>query len=485
MVLSHSRSTSIPASAAPRRALTCLAALALLLVLVSLMVPRKAAAQPAATNTAPRAGEVSLSVKDYLALSESAEHAEQARAAAKLHREPPLAEVVAQRTTAEVGEVGEIGPVGEIGGGGGIGPAEARLVSDLEVLVQGHPQSRLALPLAGVALAVEVQRAAVSAPGGAAGSHASHAVMAGPAAAAAAMVDGGGAAHPGLFLVAAEPGRYSVRARSRASFTSVHGESRVTLTPIVAQVAVLEIGLPASLDWECPGAVVVEDRVAGGRRHLRLSAGRGLEPVLSLRRHVAGDQAAVLLAQDDVVTLLQLRPEGLRRHDVVLYEVTRGALADLVIDVPPGFEVERAGTDEGEVQPIQEGNRLVVHRQRRLQGSGFLVLTTRPAVAAGLLPLGLITPQPPPRARFLAAAATVPGSLEPQPASSWARVDLGDLPRTLGDTLTESAELGVTTAWRLREPSAGGAGSQVAAAAVRVITAPRAAAWRRSPCCSS
>jgi hypothetical protein len=261
-----------------------------------------------------------------------------------------------------------------------------------------------------------------------------------------------------------------VHARSRERFASVQGESRVTLTPIVAPVAVLEIGLPAGLAWECAGAVVVEDRVEGSRRHLRLSAGRGLEPVLALRRQVAGDEAAALLAQDDVVTLLQLRPEGLRRHDVVLYEVTRGGLDDLVVDLPPGFEVERAGTDEGEMQPVVEGNRLVVHRRRRLQGSGFLVLTTRPAVTAGLLPLGLITPQPPPRARFLAAAATVPGSMEPQPAGSWTRVDLGDLPRTLGDTL---AQLDVTAAWRHGEQSAGGTSP---ADTVRVITAPQAAA---------
>ena len=465
MVLSHSRSTPLPAPvAAPPVARLAPAALA---VLLTLLASGPVAAQPPAASAAPRPGEVSLALADYLALAESAERAERARAAAKLHQEPPLAEVVAQRTLVEIDDHA-----------GAAGEDEARLVSDLEVLVQGHPQSRLALPLAGVALAVEVQPAAVAgAPiAGAAGRpHAAAAAAAGPAATAmtamtAAMVDGGAAATPGLYLVAAEPGRYTVHARSRARFASVQGESRVTLTPIVAPVAVLDVALPAGLAWECPGAVVVEDRVEGGRRHLRLSARRGLEPVLSLRRQVAGDETATLLAQDDVVTLLQLRPEGLRRHDVVLYEVTRGGLADLVVDLPPGLEVERAGTDEGEVQPVVEGNHLVVHRRRRLQGSGFLVLTTRPAVTAGLLPLGLITPEPPPRARFLAAAASVPGSVEPQPAASWARVDLGDLPRTLGDTL---ARLDVIAAWRHEERSSAGPAPP---AAVQVITAPRAAA---------
>jgi len=496
MVLSHSRSRSrscsrstsfsgacLPGPVAPAAWLAPAALLALAALLV-LAAPGPAAAQTATDDEAPRPGEVSLPLRDYLALAESAERAEQARAAAKLRHEPPLAEVVAQRTTVEVAEaaeIDEIGGSGEIAAGGtarGAGAAgaaregEARMVSDLEVLVQGHPQSRLALPLAGVALAVEVQRAGASTPAGGAGGagRPPHGAAAGAgAAAAAAMVDGGGTS-PGLYLVAAEPGRYTVHARSRARFASVHGESRLTLTPIVAPVAVLDVALPAGLAWECPGAVVVEDRVEGGRRHLRLSAARGLEPVLALRRRVAGDEAAALLAQDDVVTLLQLRPEGLRRHDVVLYEVTRGGLADLAVDLPPGFEVERAGTDEGEVQPVVEGSRLVVHRRHRLQGSGFLVLTSRPAVTAGLLPLGLVTPQPPPRARFLAAAAAVPGSVEPQPAASWVRVDLGDLPRTLGDTL---AQLDVTAAWRREEPSGGGPAPP---SAVRVITAPQAAA---------
>jgi hypothetical protein len=486
---------------------------ALLALAAWLAVMGPAAAQPPAAPAAPRPGEVSLALADFLALSDSAERAERAREAARLRQEPPLAEVVAQRTSVEIDEIGEIGEIAKLDGVDGIdgsqeveargtaaatggraapaapaspaagraaaGEGEARLVSDLEVLVQGHPQSRLALPLAGVALAVEVQPAAVAgAPSAGAAGRPHAAAAAGPAATAmtamtamtAAMVDGGAAATPGLYLVAAEPGRYTVHARSRARFASVDGESRVTLTPIVAPVAVLDVALPAGLAWECPGAVVVEDRVEGGRRHLRLSARRGLEPVLSLRRQVAGDETATLLAQDDVVTLLQLRPEGLRRHDVVLYEVTRGGLADLVVDLPPGFEVERAGTDEGEAQPVVEGNHLVVHRRRRLQGSGFLVLTTRPAFTGGLLPLGLITPQPPPRARFLAAAVTVPGSVEPQPAASWARVDLGDLPRTLGDTL---ARLDVIAAWRHEERSAAGPAPP---AAVQVITAPRAAA---------
>jgi hypothetical protein len=302
--------------------------------------------------------------------------------------------------------------------------------------VQGHPHSKLALPAAGVVEAVEVRPAPAGAETGTAPSRALPA----------AVVDGGSASEPGLFLVAAEPGRYTVRARGRERFDSAGGGSRLALPPIVAPVAVLEISLPAAYAWECAGTVVVDDRVAGTRRQLVLSAARGAAPVLVLRRAVAGDEASKLLVQDDVVSFLQLRPDGLRRYDVVLYEVARGALADLAVELPPGLEVETAGTDEGAAEPIIVGSRLVVHRQRQLRGAGFLVLTSRASAAGGTLPLALVGVEPPPRARYLAVAASVPADLAPQPAASWNRVDLGDLPHALGESL---AALDVTAAWRL------------------------------------
>jgi len=434
-----------PAPAAPT-----LASLLALLALASLSLLAAAAGSPAAAEAPPpRSAEVSLPLEEYLALADGAARAEEARQAAQLRREPPSAEVVTQRTLVEIGTLGPLraaaGTAGEATAADSLAGSEARLTTEIEVLVLGHPQAPLALPLAGVAVAVGVES-----PAGAA-----------------ATVGGGGAAEPGLYLVAGMPGRYKVRAESRARLAGARGESRVTLPRIVAPVAALDVDLPAEVAWECPGAVLVDDRAAGGRPHQRLSAGRGHEPGRARRRRVLGDEASALRVQDDVVTLLELRPEGLRRHDVVLYEVSGGALGDLAVDLPAGFEVERAGTDEGEVQPIVAGNHLVVHRQHGLRGSGYLVLTTRPAAAAGSLAVGLVAPTPPARARYLAVAATVPGGMEPQPAASWARVDLDDLPRALAGAL---AELDVTTAWRLREEAA------APGLAVRVTTAPQAAA---------
>ncbi len=418
-----------------------------LLVAATLAVtaaPAQALEEPAAE--APAAGEVTLPLKDYLALVDGAERADAARQAAA-RQEPAVAQVVAQHAVIQVVRAGHPGAGGAPGDAVTAVPPpalEAHLALQLEVLVQGRPKAPVALPMAGVALAVEVLPA---------GSRAS-AAGAGP--------DG-----PGLYLVAPEAGRYTVRARSGERLEDSSGVSRVVLPRIVAPVAAMDLELPADLAWECAGAVVIDDRVEGSRRLLRLSAARGAEPVLVLRQGVAGDQAAELLVEDVTATFLQLRPEGLRRHDVVLYEVARGALADLVVEIPPGLEVERAATDEGAAIPILEGNRLIIHRQHRLRGSGYLVLSSRPAAAAGPLPLAPVQPALPPRARYLAVSAAVPGAFTPLPAPSWARVDLADLPPALGGAL---AALDVTAAWRL----ASGAAEQ--GVAVEIVTAPQAAA---------
>ena len=57
--------------------------------------------------------------------------------------------------------------------------------------------------------------------------------------------------------------------------------------------------------------------------------------------------AEKLIAQSLVLTLIQLRPDGPRRHDVVIYEVSRGGLGSFTVDLPAGLAVETVGTDEG------------------------------------------------------------------------------------------------------------------------------------------
>jgi hypothetical protein len=438
------------------------------------------AGRPAAAAAAdsPRAAEVTLPLHDYLALVDSAERADAVRKAAA-HREPAVAAVVTQRAAIQIRATAE----GRAAAGGG-GPAPAvgtaasadgaasldvRIDSQLEVLIQGRSTAPVALPLAGLAVAVEVRPA----DGGT-----------GTAAA------GAGEDGAGLALVAPEPGRYLVRTRSTENVEDSSGGLRVALPRIAAPVAEVDVDLPGDLAWECAGAVAIDDRVERGRRLLRLTAPRGSEPVLVLRRAVAGDQASELLLQDVVATFLQLTPEGLRRHDVVLYDVARGALADLVVEVPPGLEVDGAATDEGMVIPVVEGNRLIVHRQRRLRAAGYLVLSSRPATAPaaptagtaettgtapaaggapGVLALALapVRPATAPRARYLAVSSALPGGMAPRPAARWERVDLDDLPAALRGAV---AVLDTAAAWRL---TAGGDGADVG---VEITTAPQATA---------
>ncbi len=410
---------------------------------------------PGAAWPADWKGEVSLSLHDYLELEQSAELADQARARDKDHQEPRLAEVVAQRSRLDYdGPAAPPAPAAPTPPGAGAvraaapaaGAGEAWLDSELEVVVQGKPLAPVSLPVAGTVVSAEVR---------------------GDAGRAAAVLDGSGAVGAGLVLVAVVPGRYTVHVRCKVVAASDGGVIRLALPRTHAQVAVVDVNLPSALAWESPGAVVAEDRVQGDRRLLRLSAARGAEPRLEIRRTVAGSEAAQLLVQDVVTTFLQVRPEGTWRHDVVLYDVARGELGEFAVDLPAGLTVERAGTDEGAADPIVTGNRLVVHRQRRLHGTGYLVLTSRPAAPGGAVPLGAVEVAPAPRARYLAVAAGVAGQTQPLPAAAWTRVDLDDLPVEMRGAL---AALDAVAAWRLAAAAPAGG-----ALALQVTPAARAA----------
>ena len=150
-------------------------------------------------------------------------------------------------------------------------------------------------------------------------------------------------------LVAPAAGRYAVEISGPVPLSG-GGVSRLALAPAAAPVSLTEVELPADLAWSAPGTVVVEDRVEGDRRTVRLTSRRGQAQTLEVRRKVDGD-AEKLLAQSLVLTLVQLRPDGPRRHDVVIYEVSRGGLGSFTVDLPPGLAVETVGTDEGEVMP--------------------------------------------------------------------------------------------------------------------------------------
>jgi hypothetical protein len=275
------------------------------LLALALAVPGGAAAET------PRPQEVMLPVKDYLALIEKGEAAEKERQRRESAREAPVAEVTSQRVRVVLGD----GDVAEV-------------TADYEVLVQGVPKGPIVLPVTGVP-----QRAEVRSMGGAASG--------------AALSAGGLGDRTGEWLlVAPAPGRYAVEIAGPVPMSG-GGVSRLALAPAAAPVSLTEVELPADLAWSAPGTVVVEDRVDGVRRTVRLTSRRGQAQTLEVRRKVDSGDAEKLLAQSLVLTLIQLRPDGPRRHDVVIYEVSRGGLGSFTVDLPPGLAVETVGTDEG------------------------------------------------------------------------------------------------------------------------------------------
>lgn len=370
------------------------------------------AASPVIAQETPRPGEVSLPLKDYLVLVETVERVERERAQKAAQSEAPLAEVISQRVGVVLASEGA---------------ETAEITSEFEVLIQGDPKGPVELPMAGVPMETAVRLAA--GPG-----------MADTAAVTAS--SGWGS----MRLVASGPGRYTVQVKGPVRLSN-QGIRHLSLPAVAAPVASTEIDLPADLAWSLPGSIVVDERVEGGRRKVRVTAPRGEAPILEVRRRGDNGDADKLLAQSSILTLVQLGPEGPRRHDVVLYDVSRGNLGSFTVDLPPGLSIEKAGTDEGDVVPVVEARRLIVHRRAQLRQTGYLVLTSTPSPGAGGLPLDPVTlEEAPVRARYLAFSTSVAAEARPLPENGWRRVDLDDLPPMFRDALSA---LELSAAWRL------------------------------------
>jgi hypothetical protein len=413
----------------------CISRCPAILVLAAALVASLALPFLTRAQETPRPGEMTLPLPDYLALIATGERVEKERAQRLANRVEPLAEVVTEKTWIVV-----------VGGGDG----EARVRTELEVLVQGAAKTTVPLPVSFVPDHSEARSVASGAAGAA------------PRAAPAAL----SAARGGLFLVAPQAGRYKVTIEGTSRLVQSGGAGRFRFSPVAAPVAVAEIELPADLVWRAPGAVVVDEKVEGGRRKVRLTARHGEAPVLEVRRKVDGGDGEKLLAQCVVLTLVKLGPEGAVRHDVVLYEVSRGSLASFAVDLPPGLNVEAVGTDEGGVVPVAEAQRLTVQRRNQLLRTGYLVLTSRPGDASGggELTLAPVVPSVEVRARYLTVASTVAAEARPLPEADWSRVDLEDLPPDFRDALRA---LDPTAAWRLS-----GAGTGARLAVARLGSAP-------------
>ncbi len=415
---------------------------AVLTVLAALAAVPSLGAVPLASSP-PGVGEVTLALGDYLELLQSVEARERARAERELHREPNVAEVTAQSTRVVVDA------------------DDATVEQIFEVAIQGSPAAPVALPLTGLASESRIERLG--------------AAPAGAGAAAAVALDGGDSPNGVARLVASLPGRYRVTVRGRAPLPLGNGRRSLALATVLAPVAEATFDLPADADWNCAGAVPVEDQTTGARRRLRLALPRGSNPTFELRRKGDLAEAERLLASTVTLTLFQLLPEGPRRFDIVLYDVERGGLAAMEAALPVGLSVDKVITDEGETfQEIVDG-RLHVERKSQLRGTGYLVIVSTPAASEGTatgarntspLAIGDVLPTIAARARYVVVSSAIAAQAIPEPEASWSRVDLDDLPPTLR---TAVGGLDLLAAWR-RGPGAAGV-----TATLRVDAAPSAA----------
>jgi hypothetical protein len=226
----------------------------------------------------------------------------------------------------------------------------------------------------------------------------------------------------------------------------------------VAPISEVRLDLPAEVAWELPGAVRLEDRIAGGRRSVLLvPALAGPEGsidtgIVSIRTAAAPSMAtATAVARSVVITHFDLRADEVLRLDTVLVEVLRGELGILSAQLPAGLVVERAWMDDGTEVSVggASGTGAVVtgKRKQRLVGSGFLkILSRRSGPPPAELAFGVVEPSVAVRARYLVVSSSVVATLNPVPESSWSTIDLTDPPDSLEAELAERPPVG---GWRL------------------------------------
>jgi hypothetical protein len=345
-------------------------------------------------------GEVKIPLDDYLALVERVEAVERAALERARTAEPTVAELTSERRS--------ITWEGE----------SASITTMFEVLLRGAATG-VTLPVTGLVSGARIQP------------------------------EGNGSlrsTESGILFVSPDPGRYAIEVQSRGEVLSSRGIARLRLAPFLAPAGELEITMAEELSFHCPPAIVAQETVANGQRRIRFTVPRGETATIETRRDVAGAEASELLASAVVVTIVDFRTEGPLRHDVVLYEVSRGRLDRFELTLPEELEIERLRTDEGEGPALAIDRMVRLERMTRLDSTGYVVLSSRPSNVSEI-PLAPILPAIPVRARYLATASSVAATIEPAPETAWLRVDLEDLPELLSNAIS----LDLVSAYRLDE----------------------------------
>lgn len=187
-------------------------------------------------------------------------------------------------------------------------------------------------------------------------------------------------------------------------------------------------------------------------------------------------EAGKPVVECEVLTVLELLPEGLHRLDAILYDVRSGSLEQFVLEPPPGLEEEimEAYTDEISGMAVAADQRLAMPRKLPLQGAGHLLLVSTPApLPAGGISLDPVKPEAEVRARYLALSSLLPADVRLLPEASGTRVSVSDLPAAFSEALTF---IDRTVVWRL---PADGEGARLAVAPLPYVPAREIVIQRR------
>lgn len=360
--------------------------------------------------SASAACEVEMPLADYLRWVERADAADRLRAERREARAGDRVEVTAQRVRIQV-------------------DGDPRIEAEYELTLVGSRAAPRPLPFPGLATSIEVSRDGRPSDG--------LAVLGRP--------DG-----PGFLVVGRESGRYRVVARGRAARIAGSPATRVLVEAPAAPLARLEVAAPADAEIRLEGATLEAEEVDVDGRRLAAAQTLGRAVTVEVRRRTGELAAEPALADAALLTLFQFRPDGVLRHDIVLYEVVRGEIDRFEVALPEQIAPELVATDEGPALPVRQGDTWTVARERKLTGSGYVVFTSRPPGAADAIAISDPVPAFPVRERFVGLASSVAVDARPEPSASWTRVDLADLPSALAGDL---AVTDLVAAWRSTGPA--------------------------------
>jgi hypothetical protein len=254
-----------------------------------------------------------------------------------------------------------------------------------------------------------------------------------------------------LLVTPLGPGRVTLQLQGHLSLGDPADQDLVVnLPPAVASISVVALLLPADVGWTLAGATIDSETSLGGDRWVELIRPLGSAAPLELRGRAQIHEVVSAYVRGVSVTLIEPGPDALQRTDVVLYEVQRGALGEMALRLPAGYEPDPlVTTDEGTLGYDLEADRLVVSRQQRLVGRGHLLLTSRaPWPTGDTLALPALEPAVEVRSRFLGVTASVAAEWAPEPAGAWTRVDREDLPPALREAVQG---LALAAVWRLNQ----------------------------------